>query len=270
MDIIKELGVRGVGSYLKRVVEYMLNEVKTVYKEVGIEIEPSWLPFFVAINSRSGIAIKEIAELTNVTHSAASQAVNSMKSKNFVEAKESGEDKRVQLIYITERGKEELVKIMPVCDSIKESVEKRFENTGYNILDVIEKMENELRKSSLSLEVIEKIKKKNKEKIEIKIERNGAKSVIKGFVFNKEIGGIVYKDENKIIEIEEIYGEILQESKKFSELIGVIFKTAEKNGVKEIAAKIKIKEINLLNMMFKNGFEAHSSKKEKIVVKRSI
>ena len=284
MDIIKELGVRGVGSYLKRIVEYMLNEVKSVYREFGIEIEPSWLPFFVAIGSKNGISIKEIAELTNVTHSAVSQAVNNMKSKELVEAKESSEDKRIQLIYITQKGRDEIMKLMPVCDTIKSVVEKRFSDTGYDILDVIEKLENEVRRDSVSNEVIELIRNKKENIIKIYdenikyrdeyFERNMEKakeySKMKCIVAEKNgvYAGIIFYEEIES-EIRIKCEEILNAEEEYEihmALVHRIIKIATERGSKNISAEIEISEIKLINIFFKSGFEADSNIEEKIVL----
>lgn len=283
MDIIKELGVRGIGSYLKRIVEYMLNEVKIVYNEFNIEIEPSWLPFFIAVSTKNGISIKDIAELTNVTHSAASQVVNCMKKKGFVKAEESLDDKRIQYIFMTNRGKDEILKLMPVCDTIKEVVENRFKNTGYDILEIIEKMENEIKRGSVSKEVIKNVIEKNKNKIVIKeyktidiIQNRIMVDLKKGsqlIVAEKNgvyVGSLIYKDNKKIIvEYEEIVDEFYKK-----DVEKILFEAIIKKSINKkydiIYAEVEPKNFELLNCFYKKGFKAQEYINNKILLKYEI
>lgn len=46
MDFIKTLGYKALDSRLKRISDRMSHDVRKLYKEIDIDIEPNWYPHF--------------------------------------------------------------------------------------------------------------------------------------------------------------------------------------------------------------------------------
>lgn len=94
----------GLGTQIRRLVELLDHDVEAVYREAHPTYTPRFTPIMKALAAGNEITVKEIAERSSVSHSAASQTISRMKSLGFVELK-SGADGRRRLVSLTEQGR---------------------------------------------------------------------------------------------------------------------------------------------------------------------
>lgn len=68
MDFIKTLGYKAFDSRLKRISDRMSHDVRKLYKEIDIDIEPNWYLIFMLLQNRGEISIADIAESLGYSH----------------------------------------------------------------------------------------------------------------------------------------------------------------------------------------------------------
>ena len=124
MDFYQSLGNLILGSRLRRLSDYYISELNSVYQNQGIEFDTSWFPVFYLLSQNSPLSIKDISDKVGVSHSASSQLISHLKKKGYLVTKTSAEDKRKILVELTPAGSCLLNDILPIWESIKKSMEE--------------------------------------------------------------------------------------------------------------------------------------------------
>jgi len=122
-SIYQDLGFLILGSRLRRMSEYFLSEVNKVYQTSGLPFEAGWFPLFYILAREDRVSIRQVADELMTSHSAISQLVTKLKEKELITSFESPEDKRIQLIGLSEKGKQLSHLLRPIWKRISKSME---------------------------------------------------------------------------------------------------------------------------------------------------
>jgi DNA-binding MarR family transcriptional regulator len=95
----------GLGTQLRRLVELLDGHLEEVYNRDGFGYRPRYTPVMKALSTGAQRTIKDIAALSSISHSAASQTISRMMAEGLVE-QSIGDDGRERLIGLTANGKE--------------------------------------------------------------------------------------------------------------------------------------------------------------------
>ncbi|PUZ30256.1 DNA-binding transcriptional regulator, MarR family [Chitinophaga costaii] len=123
MRFYPSLGFLVFGSRLRRLSEYFIAEVNKVYEQTGIPFDASWFPVFYLLSKCQPLSLTEIAEALEVSHSAVSQLVTSLRKKGWVSTKPSKADARRQEVMFTKKGQGLLVQLEPVWQAVTQAME---------------------------------------------------------------------------------------------------------------------------------------------------
>lgn len=118
----QSLGFLVFGSRLRRLSEYFLMEVNKVYEQEGIPFDASWFPVFYVLSRKQPMPLIDIADTLEVSHSAISQLVTSLRKKGLVKTAPCPDDGRRQLVMLTRKGEELLQQVQPVWEAIAEAM----------------------------------------------------------------------------------------------------------------------------------------------------
>ena len=118
MSFYPSLGYLIFGSRLRRLSEYFLMEVNKVYEQAGIPFDASWFPVFYLLSEQQPMPMIDIAGQLEISHSAVSQMVTSLKKKGLLKTTPCKEDGRRQLVAFSRKGEELLQQIQPVWEAI--------------------------------------------------------------------------------------------------------------------------------------------------------
>ncbi|WP_298734085.1 MarR family transcriptional regulator [uncultured Chitinophaga sp.] len=114
----QSLGFLVFGSRLRRLSEYFLMEVNKVYEQEGIPFDASWFPVFYVLSRQQPMPLIDIADTLEVSHSAVSQLVTSLRKKGLVKTAPCPDDGRRQLVALTRKGEELLQQVQPIWEAI--------------------------------------------------------------------------------------------------------------------------------------------------------
>ena len=118
MSFYPSLGYLIFGSRLRRLSEYFLMEVNKVYEQAGIPFDASWFPVFYLLSEQQPMPMIDIAGQLEISHSAVSQMVTSLKKKGLLKTTPCKEDGRRQLVAFSRKGEELLQQVQPVWEAI--------------------------------------------------------------------------------------------------------------------------------------------------------
>ena len=119
MDFYKAAGGLILGTRLKRLSDRFLQEVGQIYQELEIEFEPSWFPVFFLIREKGDLSMTDIASAMDVSHSAISQMISSLRKRELIQLIEDPQDARRKKISLTKFGEDLLQKVTPVWHSMQ-------------------------------------------------------------------------------------------------------------------------------------------------------
>src|ERR1700709_1654660 len=118
MNLYQSLGYLVLGSRLRRLSEAFLAEINRAYQNEGIQFDASWFPVFYLLSKNGSLSIKELSDITGVSHPAASQLVTNLKSKKLLKTTTCADDGRRQLVQLTKAGHTLLAQILPVWEAL--------------------------------------------------------------------------------------------------------------------------------------------------------
>lgn len=160
MKFYQDLGFLILGSRLRRMSEYYLSEVNKVYLEKHIPFDASWFPIFYILSKRDSVSLTDIASELMVSHSAVSQLVKNLKQRKLIETALSKEDKRHQMVKLSESGQALLAQLKPIWKAISLSLNKinKEEKSTADLLPALLSLENYFELQPLSDIILKKVK----------------------------------------------------------------------------------------------------------------
>lgn len=108
-----------LGTRLKRLSDRFLQEVGQIYQELEIEFEPSWFPVFFLLREKGNLSMTDIASAMDVSHSAISQMISSLRKRELIQLVEDPQDARRKKVSLTPMGENLLQKVTPVWRSMQ-------------------------------------------------------------------------------------------------------------------------------------------------------
>lgn len=146
-DFIKELHYRAIDSRFKRISDTMAQDIRKLYNELDIDIEPNWYLIFMLLNEHTKLSIVDIAKLLNYAHPSVVNIIKKMKSRGFVQTENDAKDKRKQLITLTEKS----LKIYPKLENLWRSCDTAILNVlnqDISIISYLDGIDNSLKQLS--------------------------------------------------------------------------------------------------------------------------
>lgn len=147
MDFIKTLGYKAFDSRLKRISDRMSHDVRKLYKEIDIDIEPNWYLIFMLLQNRGEISIADIAESLGYTHPSVVVIVKKMSEKDYLHMQKDKDDKRKQLISLSSKATEILPELELIWQSCESAILKLLSD-DLSIFSFLDDIDAELKANS--------------------------------------------------------------------------------------------------------------------------
>jgi DNA-binding MarR family transcriptional regulator/N-acetylglutamate synthase-like GNAT family acetyltransferase len=168
MDFIKELGYLAIATRMKRLTDRFMRGAIEVYQSFNIDFEPRWFALFYLLFSRGeALSISEISQSLKMSHPAVIQISQMLVKKDLIESIQDEEDRRIRRLGLTMKGKEIATALQPIWNDFEIATAKMFEGAGIDMLDIVQKIENELNRASISERIIQQIKERQYRSVKI-------------------------------------------------------------------------------------------------------
>ena len=155
------------GIRLKKTGEMLSSQISEILFDEKIEFEPRGIYLLIILKEKEQASIKEIAAILVMTHPAIVQIVNSLNNIGMITQSKSADDKRITLIKLTEKGKEELNRINPVLTEIESAVESIINEIDVNLKYSLSKLSEAVKNKMLTMKVNEGLKQKSIDEVNI-------------------------------------------------------------------------------------------------------
>ncbi|TRZ43540.1 MarR family winged helix-turn-helix transcriptional regulator [Robertkochia solimangrovi] len=119
-DFIRQLGYRALDNRLKRISDRMTHDTRKFFKQIAIDVEPSWHLVFKLFKQHKVLTMVEIAEELGYTHPSTVVLLRKMTAKGYIIAEPDPEDKRKQNLRLTQKS----IDLLPELEHIWESCER--------------------------------------------------------------------------------------------------------------------------------------------------
>lgn len=147
-----------IGARLKKLGENITSQVGKICKENKVEIETRWIPIISVLYEKGELSVQVLADKLGITHPAVVQLTNQLMEKDFIKTEKLVVDKRFTIISITEYGREKYEMLEPLLDDIESSINSLLGETGYDVFNMISKLEGSFSSDKLIKNIYEKIK----------------------------------------------------------------------------------------------------------------
>ena len=115
----------GLGTQLRRLVELLDGDLDEIYAADGLGYRSRYSPIMRALHDGVPRTIKEVAALSSVSHSAASQTISRMMVEGLV-AQRVGADARERLVHLTRKGR----RLIPTLEARWRAADIRGRGSG--------------------------------------------------------------------------------------------------------------------------------------------
>lgn len=167
MNFIKQLNELAFGTRLKLLNERLIQDAAKVYKSLNIDFEPRWFAISYLLNTKSPLSITEISAELGISQPAVTQIADILIKKGYVTHLKDKTDTRKRMLALSKKAKDLIPLLEPVWESFCSAHRSLFGSTGYDVLLVIEKLENALDKKDMFTRITEEIKKRQSTRVEI-------------------------------------------------------------------------------------------------------
>ena len=222
-DFIKQLGALALATRLKRLSDRLIQDVGKIYSEQGFDFDPRWFAIMQLLQQRGTISIVDASAMLKLSHPAVVQLADQLEKKKIISTRKDAQDGRKRNLQLTPKGKKMLSNLAPVLKHIEEANREFLNSTGYDILSIIEKLEQALEHQSMYARVSGKVKETALNNIEI---------VSYSPKYKQDFKTLNYEWLNKYFKVEKTDEQILSNPEK--EILkngGEIFFAKEKNKV---------------------------------------
>jgi len=156
-----------IGNRFKKVGENINTQIWEVINWQKFDLDLKGWIAIKKIKTGRNINIQNLAETLHISHPAVVQLFNQLSKSGYVRSNKSVNDKRNTFIRLTEVGEKIYTEIEPLMAEAENSLEHLLSETGYDIADVITKLENALSQKKCFNRVVSSVKSKQLNEVKI-------------------------------------------------------------------------------------------------------
>lgn len=123
-DFIKELGYKALDNRLKRISDRMTHDTRKFFKQIDIDVEPSWHLVFKLLKENNRLTMVEIAEQLGYSHPSMVVLLQKMTVKGYIISEKDSDDKRKQNIKLTQKSYDLLPELEHIWNSCENAIYK--------------------------------------------------------------------------------------------------------------------------------------------------
>lgn len=146
-DLIQQLGYKALDTRLKRISDRMIHDVRKLYKELGLDIEPRWYLVLQLLKEKESLSIVDIASHLEFAHPSVVVLIKKMQSEDYVTLYKDSKDQRKQIVSLSKKAKQRLPELEQLWESCDSALLEVLEN-DLSILEYLDRIEQQLKQQS--------------------------------------------------------------------------------------------------------------------------
>lgn len=168
MNFFDKTGKMALGSRLRLLTAKVTENAAKIYELYDVDFSPKWFPVFFILSETGPITITDIAEQIGHSQPSVSKIIKEMTEAGLTENNLASEDKRRNMVGLTEKGTliaERMIREQ--CVDIESAIEKMMDETTHNLWEAIAEWEALLEQKSLYKRVQEEKKLRESKSVQI-------------------------------------------------------------------------------------------------------
>ena len=163
IDFIKEQGYRALDNRLKRISDRMSHDTRKFFKQVDMDVEPSWHLVFKLLRDYNMLTMVEMAQQLGYTHPSMVVMLKKMAAKGYIVSEKDTTDKRKQNIKLTQKSFDLLPELEHIWNSCEDAIYKILKK-DVSILKHLDEIEESLKNTPLNERFYNEYKNQKNEK----------------------------------------------------------------------------------------------------------
>ncbi|MEX2371988.1 MAG: helix-turn-helix domain-containing protein [Bacteroidales bacterium] len=121
-DFIKDHGYKALDNRLKRISDRMSHDTREFFKQIDIDVEPSWHLVFKLLKEYKILTMVEIAQELGYSHPSVVVMLKKMTAKGYIVSEKDANDKRKNIIKLTQKSVDLLPELEHIWNSCEEAI----------------------------------------------------------------------------------------------------------------------------------------------------
>lgn len=151
---MEQFGVLSLGSRLKRLSDYLYNEVQSVYLNESLAISSTYFPILRLLQYQGGLSVVEISDRLGLSHPAVSKQVTKMLKDELLIKQTDSKDQRRSVLHLSEFCINQMAQVEPVLKVIGQELEYYLDTTSGKFLEQLSQLEQSLLQAPYALRVL--------------------------------------------------------------------------------------------------------------------
>jgi DNA-binding MarR family transcriptional regulator len=143
-DFIKKLGYKALDNRLKRISDRMFHDTRKFFKQIDIDVEPSWHLVFKLLRDNTTLTMADIADQLGYSHPSMVVMLKKMAMKGYIFSEKDTIDKRKQNIKLTQKSMGLLPELEKIWDSCENAIYKML-NEDLSVMKHLDDIEASLK-----------------------------------------------------------------------------------------------------------------------------
>ena len=140
-DYLVSLGAMALAARLKRISDRMIQESRSLYRQLDATIEPNWYLVFLLLERRGALSVVEIARELRMAHPSVATVIARMLARGLLEATDNHGDRRRRLLRLSPTGRAQLVALRPAWEAARRGLEQLIDESGGAFLPALDSLE---------------------------------------------------------------------------------------------------------------------------------
>lgn len=156
-----------LGSRFRKVGEALYQEAVNIFTEIEVDFKPKWFVVFYSIQLKEAVSVTEIAQYVGISHPAVSQIIKELKKAGLVVSITDKNDERRKAVKLSPKGIVAATKLNPMWEVVETVTNQMIIATGYDMIAVMDKFEQQLEEKSLYSRFMDSWKEKQLNEVQI-------------------------------------------------------------------------------------------------------
>lgn len=154
---MEEFGVLSLGSRLKRLSDYLFQEVQAIYHDQHLPVSSTYFPILRSLQSSGAMSVMELAHSLQLSHPAISKQTSKMLKEGLLLKDMDKQDQRRFVLKLSPQAVQTMARLEPILQEMQWLLEQACQQQSEHFMQAIEHLERQVHRGSFATKVLERL-----------------------------------------------------------------------------------------------------------------
>ena len=154
---MEEFGVLSLGSRLKRLSDYLFQEVQSIYQDQQLPVSSSYFPILRSLQTSGAMSVMELAHGLQLSHPAISKQTSKMLKEGLLLKDMDKQDQRRFVLKLSPQAEQIMIQLEPILQEMKGLLEQVCQQQSEHFMQALEQLEQQVHQGSFAVKVLERM-----------------------------------------------------------------------------------------------------------------